>query len=97
MFELGQKNNSFIIWLIHKYLNIQSKIKVKKDNSYTTLSTKDPKIINKLIILLKGKLLGIKSFEYSIWSRAFRTNKMNKLCKAKEILNKIRKQRNSIK
>lgn len=90
VFELGQKYNTFIVWLIHRRLKIKSKMKVRKNGEYTMLSTKDGKSITLLMTLLKGKLLGIKSFEYSIWSRAFRTRKLEKKKKAKDLFQKIR-------
>lgn len=124
VFELGQKYNTFIVWLIHRRLKIKSKMKIRKNSldspgkgldqasskapsaclvtqpelnggiiDYTMLSTKDGKSITLLITLLKGKLLGIKSFEYSIWSRAFRTKKLEKKKKAKDLLEKIRARR----
>lgn len=93
VFELGQKNNTLIVWVIHKHLDLNSKIKERKDGGYTSLSTKKEKSIEKLISLLNGKLLGIKSFEFSVWSRGFRTKKKEKREKAKALLRKIRARR----
>jgi len=93
VFELGQKYNTLIVWVIHKHLNLKSKIKERVNGEYTMLSTKDNKSIQKLITILKGKLLGIKSFEFSVWSRAYRTKKKEKKEKAKILLSKIRARR----
>lgn len=93
VFELEQKYNSLIVWVIHKYLDLNNKIKERKDGEYTMFSTKKEKSIKKLITILNGKLLGIKSFEFSVWSRGFRTKKEEKREKAKNLLRKIRARR----
>lgn len=91
VFELGQANDTFTVFAIHKYFNISSKIKIRKDFSYTMLSTKHPRVLKDIIKTISGKILGMKSFEFKIWTYAFNTNLLRKKEKAKNLLNKIRK------
>jgi hypothetical protein len=63
VFKLGQKYNIFLVLCIHKFLGIESKPKIRKDLSYTMLSTKQPKTLDLIDKLLTGRILGIKSFE----------------------------------
>lgn len=96
IFEIGQKYNTFVIWLIHKYLKIENKIKIRKDKSYTVLSIKKKKDIEFLIKLLNKKLLGIKSFEFNLWCKVFKTKKKNKKENIKKLLERIRKNKKII-
>jgi hypothetical protein len=41
--------------------------------------------------LLKGEMLGMKSFEYEIWCKAYRTKDETKKLRAKKLLEKLRK------
>lgn len=91
VFELGQKNDSFTVFALHKYFDIPSKVKVRKDKSYTMLSTKHPRVLSEIIKTLTGKLLGMKSFELRVWSYAYNTSLVHKKEKAKILLAKIRK------
>ncbi len=90
VFELGQKYNIFLILCIHKFLGIESKVKIRKDLSYTTLSTKQPKSLDLIDKLLTGRMRGIKSFELRLWKYAKTTKIKSKKEKAKDLLGKIR-------
>ena len=96
IFEISQKYNTFAIWLIHKYLNLENNIKIRKDQSYTVLSIKKKKDIEFLIKLLNKKLLGIKSFEFNLWCKVFKTKKKNKKENIKKLLERIRKNKKII-
>jgi hypothetical protein len=91
VFEIGQNLNSLTIFAIHKYFNVPSKVKVRKDNSYTVLSTKHSRVISDIIKTLSGKILGSKSFEFKVWNYAFNTQLNTKKEKAKNLLTKLRK------
>ncbi len=90
VFELGQKYNIFIVLCIHKFLGIESKPKIRKDLSYTMLSTKQPKTLDLIDKLLTGRILGIKSFELRLWKYAKASKMKHKKERAKYLLNKIR-------
>lgn len=90
VFELGQTHDTFTVFALHKYFNVPSKIKIRKDFSYTTISTKHPRVIKDIIQTISGRLLGMKSFELKIWTYAFNTRLISKKEKAKNLLNKIR-------
>lgn len=89
-FSLGQAHDTFTVFALHKYFNVPSKIKISKDLSYTVLNTKHPRVIKDIIRTISGRLLGMKSFEFKLWTYAFNTNLNHKKEKAKFLLNKIR-------
>ncbi len=41
-------------------------MKVRASDGYTTLRTKHPEAISKIIATLKGEMRGMKSFEYKV-------------------------------
>lgn len=87
-FALGQAHNLGLIIAIHRLFRIRSKLKVRPN--YLMLDTK-----NKAELLLIGKivdhrLLGIKSFIFSLWIRTLRKKDRNKSLKAKHIISRIR-------
>ncbi len=90
VFELGQKYNIFLVLCIHKFLGIESKPKIRKDLSYTMLSTKQPKTLDLIDKLLTGRILGIKSFELRLWKYAKDSEMKHKKERAKILLKKIR-------
>ena len=90
VFKLGQKYNIFLLLCIHKFLGIESKPKIRKDLSYTMLSTKQPKTLDLIDKLLTGRILGIKSFELRLWKYAKDSEMKHKKERAKFLLNKIR-------
>ena len=90
VFELGKKYNIFLVLCIHKFLGIESKPKIRKDLSYTMLSTKQPKTLDLIEKLLTGRILGIKSFELRLWKYAKDSEMKHKKERAKILLNKIR-------
>lgn len=89
-FSLGQTHDPFTVFALHKYFNVPSKIKIRKDLSYTVLNTKHPRVIKDIIRTISGRLLGTKSFEFKLWTYAFNTSLKHKKEKAKFVLNKIR-------
>lgn len=90
VFEIGQMNDKMVIYALHKIFNLPSKIKIREDG-YTTISTKFPRVLEEIMELLKGEMLGMKSFEYEIWCKAYRTKDETKKLRAKKLLEKLRK------
>ena len=90
VFELGQMHDKAAIYSIHKILNVPGKVKERKSDGYTMISTKHPRVIEEIIKMLSGKMLGMKSFELRIWKYAYNTELKEKKKKAKKILEKLR-------
>ena len=90
VFELGKKYDIFLVYAIHKYWDIPSKVKVTAGLTYCTISTKHPRALDDIEKTIDKKLLGIKSFEFAVWRRARRTSIVTKKEKAALILKKIR-------
>lgn len=88
-FTIGQAYDRHIIVGIHHLLNIQSAL--KNSNNYTMLDTKNTKTLYLIANAINGRLLGIKSFEFSLWLRTLRKKKKAKTLKAKSIIALIRK------
>ena len=74
VFEVGQSYNTFAILALHKRYRIPGKIKTSP--GYLVVSTKHPRALEEIMEDLEGKLLGMKSQEYSLWRKAFRTESM---------------------
>ncbi len=90
VFELGQAYNHLLLEKIKDYLNIKTKIYIRKDDSYAILRTKKKETIDNLINKLKNKLLGSKSLELKIWAYANNTKLEKKVSRAKLLLKKLR-------
>lgn len=60
VFELAQMNDKMAVYALHKIFNVPSKVKVRRDG-YTTLSTKHPRVLEEIMITLKGQMRGMKS------------------------------------
>lgn len=54
------------VYGISKLFNMPGKVKEREGDTYLTLSTKHPRVLEEIMSTLKGKMLGIKSFEYRI-------------------------------
>lgn len=88
-FEVGQTDNRYTILALHKRYQIPGKIKMKP--GYYMLSTKHPRAIEEIMKDLEGKLLGVKSQEYSLWVKAYRTERKSKREEIRQQLLKLRK------
>lgn len=98
-FGLLQKLDYIVLYSIKLILNINNSIKLKINKKQETksylLDTTNNNNINIIINYFRYNnylsiFLGIKSFEYNIWSRTFRKNNVN-LLKIQIILKKYRK------
>lgn len=88
-FAIGQAYDRHIISGIHCLFNIKSTLKDK--NNYLLLDTKNTQTLHLIAEAINGRLLGIKSFEFSLWLRTLRKKKKPKTLKAKSIIASIRK------
>ena len=88
-FTIGQAYDQHIIVGIHNLFNIESTL--KKSNNYIMLDTKNTKTLYLIANTISGRLLGIKSFEFSLWLRTLRKKNKAKTLKAKSIIASIRK------
>ena len=93
-FGLSQKLDYIVLYNIIKILNINTSVKLK--NNYMIIDTLNNKNIELIINYFRFKnyksvFLGIKSFEYRIWSRTFIKLKNYNLEHIQDILRKYRK------
>ncbi|MEM9686434.1 MAG: LAGLIDADG family homing endonuclease [Bacteroidota bacterium] len=88
-FAIGQAYDQHIIIGIHRLFNVQSKLKNR--NSYIMLDTKNTEALYLIANAINKRLLGIKSFEFSLWLRTLRKKNKVKTLKAKSIIALIRK------
>lgn len=88
-FAIGQAYNWHIVSAIHSLFNIKSAL--KKRDKYLMLDTKNTQSLHFIADAVNGRLLGIKSFEFSLWLRTLRKKKKTKTLKAKSIIASIRK------
>ena len=87
-FGLGQTNDVIIVLAMHRLFDIQAKLKVR--HNYVLLDTKNTQNLFAIATYINKKLLGMKSFMFSIWLRTLRKKVKAKSLKAKQIINKIR-------
>lgn len=87
-FAIGQAYDQHIIVGIHHLFNIQSAL--KNSNSYIMLDTKNTEALYLIANAINGRLLGIKSFEFSLWLRTLRKKNKIKTLKARSIIHAIR-------
>ena len=88
-FAIGQAYDQHIIIRIHRLFNIQSAL--KNSNHYIMLDTKNTEALYLIANAINGRLLGIKSFEFSLWLRTLRKKNKAKTLKARSIIASIRK------
>lgn len=94
-FAIGQAYNTLVIAGIHKRLNIKASLKIRSDFHslkscpYAQSETKDKATLLRIGNLLKGKILGIKSFIFSLWLRTLRKNDRLQSQKARTLIKKI--------
>lgn len=87
-FAIGQAYDQHIIIGIHHLFNIQSAL--KNSNNYIMLDTKNTEALYLIANAINGRLLGIKSFEFSLWLRTLRKKNKAKTLKARSIIHAIR-------
>ena len=88
-FAIGQAYDQHIIIGIHRLFRVQSALKNR--TNYTMLDTRNTETLHVIANTLNKSLLGIKSFEFSLWLRTLRKQNKAKTLKAKSIIALIRK------
>nr|AKF33547.1 hypothetical protein [Ulva sp. UNA00071828] len=87
-FVIGQAYDQHIIAGIHNLFSIKSAL--KKSGTYIMLDTKNTETLYQIANAINGRLLGIKSFEFSLWLRTLRKKNKIKTFKARSIIHAIR-------
>nr|ATP01414.1 hypothetical protein [Ulva flexuosa] len=90
-FAIGQAYDQHIIIGIHRLFKIKSALKNR--NNYMMLDTKNTETLHLIADAINKRLLGVKSFEFSLWLRTLRKKNKAKTLKAKSIIALIRKRR----
>nr|WVH39668.1 hypothetical protein [Ulva dactylifera] len=88
-FAIGQAYDQHIIIGIHRLFKIKSALKNR--NNYMMLDTKNTETLHLIADAINKRLLGVKSFEFSLWLRTLRKKNKAKTLKAKSIIALIRK------
>jgi LAGLIDADG endonuclease len=87
-FALGQTYDIYVIAAIHYLFNIKAQLKVR--HNYVMLDTKNTCSLFLISNAMDKKLLGLKSFIFSLWLRTLRKKSKAKSLKAKQIINALR-------
>jgi hypothetical protein len=88
-FALGQTNDIIIPIAMHCLFEINAQLKIR--DSYVMLDTKNTQSLYLIASFVNHKLLGLKSFIFSVWLRTLRKKVTTKSIKARAIIAKIRK------
>nr|QJQ35323.1 LAGLIDADG endonuclease [Fusarium brevicatenulatum]QJQ35355.1 LAGLIDADG endonuclease [Fusarium pseudoanthophilum]QJQ35387.1 LAGLIDADG endonuclease [Fusarium pseudonygamai] len=96
-FTIVQKLDQFLLFLIKRVLHIPSNVNYNKSRNIYVLSTSNSRVINGIIDTLRGKLYGMKSLEFKLWSVAhyYRKTKIEKVYKVNKILTKLGRRNNN--
>jgi hypothetical protein len=96
-FSLAQKLDKILLLLIKRLLHIPSNVNYKKQQNIYVLNTKNSRSITNIIDLFAGKLKGIKSLEFKLWSKAnyYKNTNIDKVSKIHKIVLKLRKKDNN--
>ena len=90
-FTIVQKLDQFLLFLIKRTLHIPSNVNYNKSRNIYVLSSSNSRVINDIIDTFRGKLHGMKSLEFKLWSVAqyYRKTKIEKVYKVNKILTKL--------
>ena len=89
-FAIGQAYDQHIIVGIHCLFGISSALHIPKNRNYIQLDTRKTDTLYIIANAMNGRLLGIKSFEFSLWLRTLRKKNKVKSLKARSIIQAIR-------
>jgi hypothetical protein len=87
-FALGQTYDIYVIAAIHYLFDIKAQLKLRCN--YVMLDTKNTCSLFLISNAINKKLLGLKSFIFSLWLRTLRKKNKAKSLKAKQIINALR-------
>jgi hypothetical protein len=88
-FAIGQAYNTYIIEAIHAYFNVAAAL--KRRPNYTMLDTKNTMTLQLIAASINKRLLGMKSFEFTLWKRTLFKKNTFKSLKARQIISRVRK------
>ena len=91
-FTLVQKLDRILLILIKRVLHIPSNVNYNNTQNIYILNTKRSRCIENIIDLFSGKLKGMKSLEFKLWSKAYyyRKTKIDKVRKIYTTVLKLR-------
>lgn len=87
-FALGQAYNTHIVAAIREFYNIKAALKCKPN--YVMLDTKNHDTLQCIAKTMNKRLLGMKSFVFTLWWRTLKKKDKYKSLKARRIIRKIR-------
>jgi hypothetical protein len=90
-FSIVQKLDRFLLLCIKRILHIPSNVNYRKARNIYVLSTSNSRVINDIIDIFRGKLCGMKSLEFKLWSVAhyYRNKNIGKVHKINKIFTKL--------
>lgn len=79
-FSVAQKLDKFLLFCIKRVLHMPSNVNYNKARNIYVLNTSNSRVIDDIIDTFKGKLRGMKSLEFKLWSVAhyYRNKKKGK-------------------
>ena len=91
-FNITQKLDSVLLEFIRRIFHIPGKLVYSEEKDIYELKTKNSRAIQNIIKILNGRLKGIKSLEFKLWSKAFyyRNTNFFKVANIYKIIKKIR-------
>jgi len=90
-FSITQKLDKFLLFLIKRTLHIPNNVNYNKTRNIYVLYTNNSRVIEDLIDTFGGKLHGMKSLEFKLWSVAhyYKKTKIEKVHKISKIFTKL--------
>jgi hypothetical protein len=91
-FNITQKLDSVLLEFIRRIFHIPGKLVYSEKRDVYQLKTKNSRAIQNIIEILNGRLKGIKSLEFKLWSKAFyyRNTNLTKVANIYRIIKKIK-------
>jgi hypothetical protein len=91
-FNITQKLDTVLLELIRRIFHIPGKLVYSEKRDIYQLKTKNSRAIQNIIEMLNGRLKGMKSLEFKLWSKAFyyRGTNLTKVAKIYQIIRKIK-------
>lgn len=72
-FSLGQKHDGIIVAAVHRHFNVSAKLKLRSE--YVMCDTTHPTSLQLVARDMHKRLLGMKSFVFTLWARSLRKKK----------------------
>lgn len=86
------QNNTILLEFIRRIFHIPGKLIYSEERDICQLKTKNSRAIKNIIEDLNGRLKGVKSLEFKLWSKAFysRDTNLTKVAKIYQVIKKIK-------